>query len=54
MASDIAETVQPAVIEALNDGVFTHIIVLVQLPDGDFTWASDDGISRAVEFFKNT
>lgn len=43
--SEIEQTVLPAVVDALNDGVFTHIIVLVQLPDGDFTWSSDDSMT---------
>lgn len=45
MKSDIDKTVQPAVLEALRDGVFTHVVVLVTLPDGDFTWSSDEAMT---------
>jgi hypothetical protein len=40
--NDLAQVVQPAVMDALHDGFVTHLLLLVQLPDGGFTWSSDE------------
>lgn len=55
MTSDLYTTLQPAVLEALEDGDITHIVVLVTLPNGDFTWSSDDAmtVGDARELFGN-
>jgi hypothetical protein len=36
---------QPSVIEAMEEGYLSHLLLLARLPDGSFTWESDDALT---------
>jgi hypothetical protein len=46
MATDgLKHVLAPSVMEMMADGFLTHLLVLVRMPDGTFTWESDDALT---------
>jgi hypothetical protein len=46
MATDgLKHVCQASVIEAMQEGYVSHLLLLARMPDGTFTWESDDALT---------